>query len=97
MTVLDQLTAALGADKVLTDEASLQERRHDYWFLSALNDFQGRPAPSPLCVVRPISVDDVVATVNTCREAGVALITFGLGSGVCGGEKADGRAPSGER
>jgi alkyldihydroxyacetonephosphate synthase len=85
MTVLDQLTAALGADKVLTDESSLQERRHDYWFLSALNDFQGRPAPKPLCVVRPISVDDVIATVNTCREAGLALITFGLGSGVCGG------------
>ena len=85
MTVLDQLTAALGADKVLTDAASLQARRHDYWFLSALNDFQDRPAPNPLCVVRPISVDDVVATVNTCREARVALITFGLGSGVCGG------------
>lgn len=85
MTVLQQLSAALGADKVLTDAASLQSRRHDYWFLSALRDFQQRPAPAPLCVVRPSSVDDVVATVNTCREAGVALITFGLGSGVCGG------------
>ena len=85
MTVLQQLSTALGADKVLTDDASLQSRRHDYWFLSALRDFQQRPAPAPLCVVRPSSVDDVVATVNTCREAGVALITFGLGSGVCGG------------
>ena len=85
MTVLEQLTASLGADKVLTDEASLQSRRHDYWFLSALDDFQGRNAPNPLCVVRPANIDDVVVTVNTCREAGVALITFGLGSGVCGG------------
>jgi alkyldihydroxyacetonephosphate synthase len=85
MTVVDRLTAALGAEKVLTDEASLQARRHDYWFLSALNESQGRPAPNPLCVVRPISVDDVVATVNACRDAGVALITYGLGSGVCGG------------
>jgi alkyldihydroxyacetonephosphate synthase len=85
MAVLEQLTASLGADKVLIDEASLQSRRHDYWFLSALNDFQQRPAPTPLCVVRPTSIDDVVSTVNTCREAGVALITFGLGSGVCGG------------
>ena len=85
MSVLDQLTAALGADKVLTDATSLQARRHDYWFMSALNEYQGRPAPNPLCVVRPGSVDDVVATVNACREAGVALITFGLGSGVCGG------------
>ena len=85
MAVLDQLSASLGADKVLTDEASLQSRRHDYWFLSALNEFQGRNVPTPLCIVRPINVDDVVAAVNICREAGVALITFGLGSGVCGG------------
>jgi alkyldihydroxyacetonephosphate synthase len=85
MAVLDQLTSSLGADRVLTDEAALQSRRHDYWFLSALNEFQGRHAPKPLCIVRPISVDDVVATVNICREAGVALITYGLGSGVCGG------------
>lgn len=85
MAILDQLATALGADKVLTDEASLASRRHDYWFLSALNDYQGRSAPNPLCVVRPLTVDDVVATVNICREGGVALITFGLGSGVCGG------------
>jgi alkyldihydroxyacetonephosphate synthase len=85
MTVLDGLTASLGAGKILTDEASLHSRRHDYWFLSALNEYQGRHAPNPLCIVRPTSVDDVVATVNACREARVALITFGLGSGVCGG------------
>ena len=84
MDVLEQLSATLGHNKVLTDDASLQSRRHDYWFLSALNEYQGRHAPNPLCVVRPASVEDVVATVNTCREAGVALITFGLGSGVCG-------------
>ena len=85
MTVLDQLTSTLGVGKVLTDEASLQSRRHDYWFLSALNEFQGRHAPNPLCIVRPITVDDVVATVNICRDAGIPLITYGLGSGVCGG------------
>ena len=79
MSVLDQLTTLLGADKVLTDEATLQSRRHDYWFLSALNEYQGRHAPNPLCVVRPTSVDDVVATVAACRESGTALITFGLG------------------
>jgi alkyldihydroxyacetonephosphate synthase len=85
MSVLDQLVSALGDDKVLTDESVLQARSHDYWFLSALNDHQGRHAPNPLCVVRPYCVEDVVAVVNTCREAGVPLITYGLGSGVCGG------------
>jgi len=85
MSTLDQLTTALGTDKVIIDDTVLQSRRHDYWFLSSLDDFQDRPAPTPLCVVRPTSVDDVVTVVNTCREAGVPLVTYGLGSGVCGG------------
>ncbi len=85
MTILDKLTASLAAGTVLTDEATLQARRHDYWFLNALNDYQDQQAPKPLCVVRPTSVEDVVVTVNACREAKVPLITFGLGSGVCGG------------
>lgn len=88
MSILDQLTSNLGTDKVITDEAVLQARRHDYWFSSSLNDYQERPTPAPLCVIRPTSLDDVVATVNTCRQAAVALIPFGLGSGVCGGVRA---------
>ena len=79
------LAARLGTAKVLTDAATLDERRHDYWVLSHLDDLQGRAAPRPRCVVRPASVEDVVATVNACRIAGVALVPFGLGSGVCGG------------
>jgi alkyldihydroxyacetonephosphate synthase len=79
------LARTLGPTKVLTDAATLDERRHDYWVLSHLDDLQGRAAPPPRCVVRPHSVDDVVATVNACRDANVAIVPFGLGSGVCGG------------
>src|SRR5690606_25444848 len=50
-----------------------------------LDDLQGRPAPAPACVVRPVSADEVVAVVNACRETGTPLNPFGLGSGVCGG------------
>ena len=82
---VESLARQLGADKVLTDAATLDERRHDYWVLSHLDDLQGRAAPRPRCVVRPHTVDDVVATVNACRDAGVAIVPFGLGSGVCGG------------
>jgi alkyldihydroxyacetonephosphate synthase len=85
LPIIETLTAAIGAAKVRTDAATLQERRHDYWVLSYLDDLQGRPAPKPACVVQPESVDDVVVVVNACRENGVALIPFGLGSGVCGG------------
>jgi alkyldihydroxyacetonephosphate synthase len=83
--IIETLAAAIGAAKVRTDDATLQERRHDYWVLNHLDDLQGRPAPKPACVVQPESVDDVVAVVDACRENGVALIPFGLGSGVCGG------------
>jgi alkyldihydroxyacetonephosphate synthase len=82
---VESLARRLGADTVLTDAAILDDRRHDYWVLSHLDDLQGRGAPRPRCVVRPHSVDDVVATVNACRDAGVAIVPFGLGSGVCGG------------
>src|SRR5688572_14573330 len=82
---LDTLKSALGAGKVLTDEATLQSRRHDYWMVSHLRDRLGTPAPSPLAVVRPGSVADVQAVVRFCTETGTALIPFGLGSGVVGG------------
>jgi alkyldihydroxyacetonephosphate synthase len=85
LPIIKTLTDKIGAAKVRTDDATLQERRHDYWVMSYLDDIQGRPAPKPACVVQPDSVDDVVAVVNACREGGVALIPFGLGSGVCGG------------
>ncbi len=84
-TFVESLARQLGADKVLTDAATLDERRHDYWVLSHLDDLQHRAAPRPRCVVRPHSIDDVVATINACRHAGVAIVPFGLGSGVCGG------------
>ena len=89
MTIVDNLTAVLGEKKVRVDDKARNERRHDYWFLSALDEAQGRLVEKPRCVVRPVRVEDIVVTVNACREAGVALIPFGLGSGVCGGVRAN--------
>ena len=84
----DKLLAALGPDKVKTDPATLKDRRHDTWVLSLLADRQGRGAPAPACVVKPLETRDVVAVVDVCRENRVPLIPFGLGSGVCGGVQA---------
>jgi alkyldihydroxyacetonephosphate synthase len=79
------LRARLGEERVSTDPARLDERRHDYSVLAHLDDMQSRPAPRPRCVVQPRSTEDVVACVNVCRDARVAMIPYGLGSGVCGG------------
>jgi len=83
--IIDLLRKAVGSEKISTEEHVLQERRHDYSYISQLDDFQGRPAPEAACVAIPANTADVVAIVNTCRENNVALIPFGLGSGVVAG------------
>lgn len=79
------LTATLGPDKVLTDEAARGARRHDYWVLSHLHDHLRAPGPPPACVVRPSSAGDVQAVLRMATQAGAPVIPFGLGSGVVGG------------
>ncbi len=83
--IVDLLSQAIGNDKVSTEEHVLQERRHDYSYISQLNDFQGRSVPTAACVAMPANTEDVVKVVNACRENNVALIPFGLGSGVVAG------------
>jgi alkyldihydroxyacetonephosphate synthase len=84
-TIVDELTTRLGAAQVLSDTESLRKHRRDAWVLSELDDLEQVRVDTPVCVVRPRSVDDVVTLVNLCRESGTALIPTGLLSGVCGG------------
>lgn len=85
LPIVSVLTEALGPEMVIASGDLLAQRRHDYWVRSHLDDHQGRPAPTPACVVQPRAPEHVVAVVNACREHKAALIPFGLGSGVCGG------------
>jgi alkyldihydroxyacetonephosphate synthase len=85
MTFVSKLEAALGKAQVVSDPSALQDRRHDYWVLSHFDDIDGRPAPAPLCAVRPRHAEDVAATLRLCAQEGIGLVPFGLGSGVCGG------------
>jgi alkyldihydroxyacetonephosphate synthase len=91
-SVAEALRQLLGDSRVATDEASLAARRHDYWMLSHVRDHAGAPGPSPVCVVRPTSVEDVQATLRFAGERRVAVIPFGLGSGVVGGVVASAEA-----
>src|SRR5258708_15924614 len=84
-SIVEALADALGPDKVLTDETARAARRHDYWVVSHLRDHLARPSPSPACVVRPASVDDVRTVLRLATAAGAPVIPFGLGSGVVGG------------
>lgn len=42
------------------------------------------PLGDPLGVVRPRDTADVVAIVDACRNAGIPLVPYGGGSGICG-------------
>ena len=87
MPAISTLKEALG-DKVVTEGDLLDARRHDYWMASHVRDLTGRPAPQPACVVRPASVEDVQAALRLASQAGLAVVPFGLGSGVVGGVEA---------
>src|ERR1700733_3210232 len=84
-TTVALLQERLGADKIVTDAASLEARRHDYWMASHVRDRAGGAAPSPACVARPASFEDVQAILAIANAHGTPVIPFGLGSGVVGG------------
>ena len=83
-TIAARLQEKLG-DKVAVDAASLDARRHDYWFASHVHDHVGDKAPPPACIVRPTSVADVQTTLAIANAHKIPVIPFGLGSGVVGG------------
>ncbi len=83
-TTIDRLRAELGAI-VRTDDGLLDKRRHDYWAVSHLRDWAGNPPSRPGCVVQPGSPQDVQRTIRVANREGIAVMPYGLGSGVCGG------------
>jgi alkyldihydroxyacetonephosphate synthase len=87
--VIDTLREQLGADKVLTGDEALEQRRHDYWVLSHLRDWRGESMPRPGVIVRPSSVSDVQVIVRVAGQTQTPVVPFGLGSGVCGGIRPD--------
>jgi len=84
-TLIADLTASLGADRILTSDEVLNSRRYDRWALSWLKDWLGEAMATPAAVARPRTVEEVQTIVAKANASGVAVIPFGLGSGVCGG------------
>ncbi|MGH9551224.1 MAG: FAD-binding oxidoreductase, partial [Terriglobales bacterium] len=82
------LAELVGAHLVRTDEAALLSHSHDYWLLDMQRRMHGvRPDALPSAVVQPASHDDVVKLVRFAAANSLALVPFGLGSGVCGGAR----------
>ena len=84
-STIDTLRDLLGTDVVSTDAEVLASRRRDYWAASALREWRGDTMGEPGCVVRPRGPEQVQDLVRFCGANRIALMPFGLGSGVCGG------------
>lgn len=82
---IDTLKHAIGPDIVHTNEDVLNSRRFDRWAVNHYRDWRGETLATPGCVVRPRCVQDVQAVVRFASTNQVAVMPFGLGSGVCGG------------
>lgn len=84
MSIVEALTKALPAGRVVTESADLHAHAHDYWALEAIRDRGPQPAPSPQCVVYAESTAEVASVLEIADQLRVAVVPFGLGSGVCG-------------
>ncbi|MCB5273789.1 putative FAD-linked oxidoreductase [Arthrobacter sp. SO5] len=80
MSIIDELTSALGPAKVALDHPTLTVYAVDQ---APVLDYQ-----LPQAVVRAESVEDVQAAVRTCAAHGVPLVARGAGTGVSGGAHA---------
>ena len=87
--VLEGLAEDVGADRVSTSVADRDAYSRDLWPRYLIETAAGHGAPAPPdAVVWPKTPAEVAAVVRRCADAGVPVVAFGAGSGVCGGAMA---------
>jgi alkyldihydroxyacetonephosphate synthase len=87
--IAEQLAELIGAEQITADADLLAAYRFDRWCLKHWQDWQGHELEAPACVVRPRDSSDVQAVVRYASERRMAIVPWGLGSGVCGGIEPD--------
>ena len=80
MSIIDELTSALGTAKIAVDADTLTAYAVDQ---APVLDYQ-----LPQAVVHAESIEDVQATVRACAAQGIPLVARGAGTGVSGGAHA---------
>jgi alkyldihydroxyacetonephosphate synthase len=84
--LLERLGAIVGPDAISTRVPDRIAYATDFWpktqIWKQLGDIERFP---PDCVVWPRSVEEVSRILATCNDAGVPIVPYGGGSGVCGG------------
>jgi alkyldihydroxyacetonephosphate synthase len=86
MAILEDLSRALPGLRTSADEADRVAYARDLWPRHHLAVRGGRPAEHrPAAIAWPESTEQVAAIVRWAKSAGVPLVPFGAGSGVCAG------------
>jgi alkyldihydroxyacetonephosphate synthase len=86
MSVLRELRSALPALQTSADDADRVAYARDLWPRHHLRVRAGRPADHrPEAIAWPTSAAELAQLVRWARGAGVPVVPFGAGSGVCGG------------
>ncbi|MEK9656709.1 MAG: FAD-binding oxidoreductase, partial [Halieaceae bacterium] len=83
--IAEQLAEIIGAEQVLVDAEALAAYRFDRWCLKHWQDWRGEALQAPACVVRPRDAADIQGVVRYASDHQIAIVPWGLGSGVCGG------------
>lgn len=78
--IAGRLTAAVGAEQVVTDPAVLEGYSHD--------EAEWAPHGAPAALVRPRHTQEVAAAVAVCAELGVPVVGRGAGTGLSGAANA---------
>lgn len=81
------LEALVGADHVRTTLPDRDAYARDLWPRAQLERLTHTPPTRPDAVVWPADVEQVAGVVRLAAAAGVPIVPFGAGSGVCGGAR----------
>lgn len=84
-TLIRELAALLGDDRVVADPGKLAERSVDTWPLLLVQRVVGAQPVLPRLLLRPRSTDEVARALAYCSERGIPVVPYGGGSGVTGG------------
>lgn len=79
------LAEHIGAEQIFLQFDERQQYRYDHWSVKHCRDWLAEAIATPGCIVKPRHSGDVQAVVRISTEHGVAIVPYGLGSGVCGG------------
>ncbi len=85
--LIAQLRNIVGADRVSESPPDRDAYSRDLWPRAQLDRLVGDLPTRPDCVVWPADAAEVAAVVKACAKAGVPIVPFGAGSGVCGGAR----------